>query len=236
MDLRFTLTRKRVALFIVCTALVLSGVAIGLTSNAYTVAHGAYHGCVGNGSGLLRVLGDGDSCRANEAAIEWNQAGIKGDKGDKGDTGATGATGAPGTAGTNGTNGTNGLDGTNGEDGEDGETAKRYERDRTRRRELSERGLPLQLGQRDDVRLQRCTGRGLAGLHQSPESERSQRGRRSRVQSRHNDPHHQRTGRGIRRSRQGGGRERQRQHLWNLMRHQPAIRRPSQHGLGRQHR
>ena len=50
---------KRVALVVASMALVLSGVAVAVTSNAYTDASGAYNGCVGEGSGLLRVLEPG---------------------------------------------------------------------------------------------------------------------------------------------------------------------------------
>jgi len=129
LEVRFRLTRKRVTLFVGVVALIAAGAAVAVTSNAYTDANGVYHGCVGTDSGTLRVLGSGQSCRLNEAAIDWNQAGPKGDqgiqgiqgvKGDKGDTGAQGDQGIQGIAGIDGTNGIDGADGAPGADGQDG--------------------------------------------------------------------------------------------------------------------
>jgi hypothetical protein len=128
MHMRFRVTPLRVALAAGALSLVLAGGAIAVATNPYTDAAGAYHGCVGNGSGVLRVLADGESCRQNETAIEWNQQGvqgpqgIQGPKGDKGDTGDTGATGAQGPQGIQGPVGPAGPAGPQGEKGDRGDT------------------------------------------------------------------------------------------------------------------
>ena len=85
-------------------ALVAAGAAVGATlvTNVFVDSSGAYHGCVNNGSGGLRVVMPGEACRSNEVAIDWNQAGQPGLKGDKGDRGATGPPGAKGATGANG--------------------------------------------------------------------------------------------------------------------------------------
>ena len=90
MELRIRLTRKRVATVVAGAALVVTGAAIGVTSNAYTDANGVYHGCVGQGSGILRVLAAGESCRSNEVAIDWNQTGPQGLQGEVGSAGSSG--------------------------------------------------------------------------------------------------------------------------------------------------
>jgi hypothetical protein len=107
-EVRFRLTRARVGLFIGAIALVVTGVAIGVTSNAYTDAQGMYHGCVSTSNGDLRVVLPGTACKTSEAAIDWNQTGpqgiqgtqgiqgIQGPKGDKGDPGVPGPAGLSG--------------------------------------------------------------------------------------------------------------------------------------------
>ena len=44
MEVRFRVTRRRIGTVVGALALVATGVALGLTSNAYTDAQGAYHG------------------------------------------------------------------------------------------------------------------------------------------------------------------------------------------------
>ena len=58
------------------------------------------NGCVNPGSGILRVIdpSKGQSCRAPETPISWNE------------TGPQGTQGVPGTNGTNGTNGVSGYE------------------------------------------------------------------------------------------------------------------------------
>ena len=58
------------ALFVVSAG---TAIATTLVSNAYTDASGSYHGCVNTGSGTLRVIAPSDSCKTNEAPIDWNQ-------------------------------------------------------------------------------------------------------------------------------------------------------------------
>jgi hypothetical protein len=129
MQLKFRLTRVRVAMVVAGAALIVTGVAVGVTSNAYTDTNGVYHGCVGMESGVLRVLTPGESCRASEAEIDWNQVGPKGDKGDtgpqgpqgpKGDTGDTGPQGPQGLKGDQGDQGPQGVQGPQGEQGPQG--------------------------------------------------------------------------------------------------------------------
>ena len=57
---------------------------------------GVIHGCYGKSNGQLRVIDEGQSCKNNETALDWNEQGPqglqgpqggKGDKGDKGDAG-----------------------------------------------------------------------------------------------------------------------------------------------------
>ena len=124
MELRFRVTRKRVATFTVGVALVATGAAIGVTSNVYTDANGAYKGCVDKSGGNLRVLTPtGQTCRNNEIAIDWNQVGpqgpqgIQGLKGDKGDTGDIGPQGTQGIQGIQGPKGDKGDKGDNGDTG-----------------------------------------------------------------------------------------------------------------------
>ena len=77
MELRFRVTRGWIGAAVAALALVASGVALGVTSNAYTDAQGVYRGCVAT-DGLLRVLASGQSCKKSETAIDWNQVGPQG--------------------------------------------------------------------------------------------------------------------------------------------------------------
>ena len=133
MELRFHVTRKRVATFTAAVALVATGAAIGVTSNAYTDANGVYKGCVDKSGGNLRVLTPtGQSCKNSEIAIDWNQVGpqgpqgIQGLKGDqgiqglKGDQGIQGIEGIQGIQGLKGDTGATGAKGDKGDPGEPG--------------------------------------------------------------------------------------------------------------------
>ena len=120
MELRVRLTRKRVAMVVAGAALVLTGVAIGVTSNAYTDANGVYHGCVGQGSGILRVLKAGESCSSNEVAIDWNQTGPQGPQGPQGEVGPQGPQGETGPQGPQGIQGPKGDKGDTGDTGPQG--------------------------------------------------------------------------------------------------------------------
>ena len=97
-------------------------------TNVYTDPQGAYHGCVNNASGLLRVVVPGATCRSSETAIDWNQTGpqgprgIQGIQGPKGDTGATGPQGPQGDTGAQGPKGDTGATGAQGLKGDTGAT------------------------------------------------------------------------------------------------------------------
>lgn len=121
MEVTFRLTRGRVWLLVIATALVSAGLATAVTGNIYADSTGAYRGCVGN-SGLLRVLGSGDSCRAKEVAIEWNQAGQPGPAGSQGPQGEPGPTGPQGPQGATGPQGADGPQGETGATGAQGPT------------------------------------------------------------------------------------------------------------------
>jgi hypothetical protein len=84
---------------------------------------GVFHGCVGNASGLLRVVDPStDSCRADETAITWNQTGPAGPQGPKGETGPQGPQGETGPQGPIGETGPQGPQGETGPQGPKGET------------------------------------------------------------------------------------------------------------------
>ena len=66
---------------------------------------GVIHACYSNGKGALRVvdLQGGDACAKKESALNWSQAGPKGDRGEKGERGDRGETGPQGPAADFGT-------------------------------------------------------------------------------------------------------------------------------------
>src|SRR4030042_5880112 len=49
---------------------------------SYVVAQGGednlIHGCVRSFTGLLRIIGTGESCRSNETQLDWNKSGLPG--------------------------------------------------------------------------------------------------------------------------------------------------------------
>lgn len=121
----------RVPRLVVLSAAILAvsagaAVATAVVSNAYTDAAGAYHGCVQGSNGNLRVVTPGSSCKNNEVAIDWNQAGApgtpgaKGDPGPQGPPGAQGPQGNPGPAGATGPQGNPGPAGATGPQGPQG--------------------------------------------------------------------------------------------------------------------
>ena len=78
---------------------------------------GTINGCVGGGSGILRIIGVGESCKKNEMPISWSQSGKigpegpQGIEGPKGDTGERGPAGPEGPQGPRGETGATGLQG-----------------------------------------------------------------------------------------------------------------------------
>ena len=110
---------------VAAAALLLTGVALGVTGNAYTDANGVYHACVNQGSGLVRMLAAGEACRPNEVAVDWNQVGPQGPQGvqgPKGDTGPQGPQGIQGPQGLEGDTGATGPQGPQGAKGDKGDT------------------------------------------------------------------------------------------------------------------
>ena len=59
---------------------------------------GTINGCVGGGSGILRIIGVGESCKKNEMPISWSQSGKIGPEGPQGIEGPKGDTGERGPA------------------------------------------------------------------------------------------------------------------------------------------
>jgi hypothetical protein len=94
----------RLALLTVAGLAAMAGIAFATTAvtNAFTDSQGVYHGCVGNGSGNLRVVTPGEGCRPSETAIDWNRVGPQGVQGPTGATGSQGPKGDPGTQGPTG--------------------------------------------------------------------------------------------------------------------------------------
>src|SRR5262245_52543767 len=130
--------------------LVLAVAVAGATFGIATVVNasipdssGVIHGCYQKPSnpaqrpGALRVVdtGRGQSCRADEIALAWNQSGptgatgptgAVGPKGATGPTGATGATGATGPTGATGATGATGQQGPSGPHGPSGPAGPSY--------------------------------------------------------------------------------------------------------------
>lgn len=114
----------RLAMLVAGGLLATAGVAFATQHiSSIVAADGQIHGCYSTATGQLRVVAEGSTCRANEAAIAWNQVGPqgpqgpKGDKGEKGDTGATGPQGPEGAQGPQGDKGDTGATGPQGPQG-----------------------------------------------------------------------------------------------------------------------
>jgi hypothetical protein len=103
----------RLAALTVVVLVATAGVAVATTAltNSFTDAGGAYHGCVSNASGVLRVIAPGAACRPDETAITWNQQGPKGDVGPQGPAGPQGQQGPQGPQGAPGPKGDTGPQG-----------------------------------------------------------------------------------------------------------------------------
>jgi hypothetical protein len=89
-------------------------VALGNDSGA------VYYACVNNSSGTIKMVGESDSCNANELQIVWNQQGPAGLPGEPGPQGEPGPKGDPGEMGPIGPQGESGEAGPQGEPGEPG--------------------------------------------------------------------------------------------------------------------
>lgn len=88
-------------------------VGVSTASAAIPDPTGVIHACRGNALGLIRVIdpANGQQCRANETALDWNNTGPAGVQGDKGATGDAGAAGAKGVIGDTGPVGSKGPTG-----------------------------------------------------------------------------------------------------------------------------
>ena len=107
-------------LFALATTVALAVVAGVAYANSDSATTSVIRACRSKSSGLLRVLGPGANCHANETLLSWNvdgPAGAVGPTGPKGDGGATGAAGAAGPRGGSGANGTSGPAGPAGAQG-----------------------------------------------------------------------------------------------------------------------
>lgn len=97
---------------IVAVAAMTLGGTVGLSVSAWaddggTVISGCYH----NHTGVLRIRGNGEQCRDQETAVEWNQQGPEGLPGPAGPAGPRGPTGPAGPPGPQGAQGSAGPQG-----------------------------------------------------------------------------------------------------------------------------
>jgi len=84
------------------TLFTVSAIAVALAGGvAYALIpqDGVITGCYARGTGSLRVIDAGATCRPGETLISWNQQGPEGPRGPEGPAGADGAAGAPGSPG-----------------------------------------------------------------------------------------------------------------------------------------
>ena len=138
-----TTSRTRAVIAGVAAGLVVLALGGGVAFATIPDGGGVIHGCYarpsgGTPAGTLRVIDTGQSCQANENALNWNQAGqlgpqgpvgpqgAKGDagpqgpKGDQGSAGSQGPKGDTGSAGPAGPAGTTGPQGPQGQQGQQG--------------------------------------------------------------------------------------------------------------------
>jgi hypothetical protein len=104
---------------LVSAAVVLVSAGLSVAASHELGGGAAYHGCVNNVSGNLRVVEDG-ACRNGERAIAWNESGPAGPQGLPGATGAEGPQGEPGPQGPAGPTGAQGPVGPAGPKGDTG--------------------------------------------------------------------------------------------------------------------
>ncbi len=89
-------SRLFIALFASIVSLV---VAAGVAWATVPDSGGVIHGCYANANGALRVVDNPSSCKSNETALPWNEAGVQGLQGIQGPPGIPGKDGAPGIQG-----------------------------------------------------------------------------------------------------------------------------------------
>jgi hypothetical protein len=108
--------RKNRFVLVVLSVVALSGAAVAANGTLLDQST-TYTGCVNNGSGILRVIQPGETCRNNETQITWSQTGPAGPEGP---AGPAGMAGPAGPAGATGQQGLPGLPGEKGDTGEAG--------------------------------------------------------------------------------------------------------------------
>ena len=114
------LRRRRVLLVALPLLALVAGVALAAQPSARRPSNAVINACVKKGSGQLRVVRTGASCRKNESRLSWNVQGPAGPRGATGATGATGPAGAAGPAGPAGPAGAKGDPGARGATGPPG--------------------------------------------------------------------------------------------------------------------
>lgn len=114
------LRRRRVLLVALPLLALVAGVALAAQPSARRPSNAVINACVKKGSGKLRVVRTGVSCRKNESRLSWNVQGPAGPRGATGATGATGPAGAAGPAGPAGPAGAKGDPGARGATGPPG--------------------------------------------------------------------------------------------------------------------
>ena len=100
-------------------ALVLVGGAV-----AYAQSTPEYYACVTKSTGGVRMVPTGNTCKANEYPISWNQRGPEGPAGPQGPAGPHGEVGAVGPQGEVGPAGPTGPQGEAGPAGPQGDAAR----------------------------------------------------------------------------------------------------------------
>ncbi len=112
------------AALVAAPVLAVSGVAWAVAAPA---GDGVIHACVQDqgssfGSGAVRIVDPGDTCKPNESALSWNHKGEPGPPGPQGEPGPSGPQGEPGPTGATGPQGPKGDTGATGSDGPQGAT------------------------------------------------------------------------------------------------------------------
>src|SRR3954471_16078148 len=96
----FALPSPATTIATVALVAALGGVGYAAVNGGLSDSSGAFHGCVNNRTGVLRVVAKGTQCRSAgrgaETAISWAQQGRRGAAGAAGAAGPAGAAGAPG--------------------------------------------------------------------------------------------------------------------------------------------
>lgn len=119
----FKRARKSRAAIVIAATVIAVPVLGAVAYAAIPAGDGTVNACYATGSllgppkGTVRVVDEGERCRANELALQWNQAGQPGPQGPQGLQGPEGAQGAPGPAGPIGPTGPVGPQGPKGDTG-----------------------------------------------------------------------------------------------------------------------